>query len=144
MPTASGSGQQAGGAGIVSERIFLVLGALLSALAVAFAAWSAHALAGTLSADDLRRFETALRYQQWHALGLFLTGLAGTVLPGSPALRWAGWLLLAGVLLFSGSLYLLVLSGWAGWARFTPFGGMSLICGWLLLAVAVATAGRGR
>ncbi len=123
----------------MSERIFLLCGALLSALAIALGAWSVHGLAGTMNAADLRRIETAIHYQQWQALGLFLTGLTGMYGHPGRGLRWAGWLLLAGILLFCGSLWLLVMTGWHGWARITPFGGMSLIGGWLLLAFAVAT-----
>ena len=126
----------------MSERIFLLCGALLSALAIALGAWSAHGLAGGLDAVELHRIDTALHYQQWQALGLFLTALAGRYGNPGHGVRWAGWLLLAGILLFCGSLWLLVMTGWPGWARLTPIGGMSLIGGWLLLGFAVAT-GKG-
>ena len=108
-------------------------GALLALLGVAAGAFGAHALRGRLDASQLQVFETAVRYQLVHALALFVVGATGRSAPrgGTGA---AGLLLLAGVLLFSGSLYVLVLSGTRAWGAVTPFGGVCLLAGWLVLA----------
>jgi uncharacterized membrane protein YgdD (TMEM256/DUF423 family) len=114
-------------------RLFFILGSVLAGLAVALGAFAAHGLRSTLSAADLSTFETGVRYQMYHALALL--AVAGAVA------RWesasavaAGWLFTAGILLFSGSLYLLVLTGprWLG--AITPLGGVAFLAGWALLA----------
>ena len=116
---------------------FLFLGAVFAGLAVAAGAFGAHMLRPVLDATMLGAFETGARYQMYHALALCL--LAG-IAERNPTLRVAavGWLFLIGMLLFSGSLYVLALSGvqWVG--AFTPFGGAALITGWALLAWTVA------
>ena len=116
---------------------FLFLGAVFAGLAVAAGAFGAHMLRPVLDATMLGAFETGARYQMYHALALCL--LAG-IAERNPTLRVAavGWLFLTGMLLFSGSLYVLALSGvrWVG--AFTPFGGAALITGWALLAWTVA------
>jgi uncharacterized membrane protein YgdD (TMEM256/DUF423 family) len=100
---------------------------------VAAGAFGAHGLRGSLAPDRLEIFETAVRYQLVHALAL----LAVEVL-GAPR---AGWAFLAGTLVFSGSLYLLVLTGQRWFGAVTPIGGVLLLVGWALLALA-AYAGR--
>lgn len=116
---------------------FLFLGAVFAGLAVAAGAFGAHMLRPVLDATMLGAFETGVRYQMYHALALCL--LAG-IAERNPTLRVAavGWLFLIGMLLFSGSLYVLALSGvrWVG--AFTPLGGAALITGWALLAWTVA------
>ena len=116
---------------------FLFLGAVFAGLAVAAGAFGAHMLRPVLDATMLGAFETGARYQMYHALALCL--LAG-IAERNPTLRVAavGWLFLIGMLLFSGSLYVLALSGvrWVG--AFTPLGGAALITGWVLLAWTVA------
>lgn len=82
-------------------------------------------------------FQTGVHYHFWHALGLVAVGLARQHLPSSPWLRAAGWLLTAGIVLFSGSLYVLALSGERWLGPVTPVGGLAFILGWLALAVAV-------
>ena len=115
-----------------SGRMFS-LGALLAGLAVAAGAFGAHMLKPVLDATMLGVFETAARYQMYHALALCVVAGIGD---RRPTLRVAavGWLLTIGVLLFSGSLYVLALSGirWVG--ALTPLGGGALITGWTLLA----------
>ena len=117
-------------------RTLAASGAALALLAVALGAFGAHALRERLEAGDLEIFETAVRYQMYHALALLGVAWLSTRLPG-PLTGWAGWLMVAGTLVFSGSLYLLVLTGprWLG--AVTPVGGVLLIAGWLLLAVAL-------
>ncbi len=109
------------------------LGALLAFLSVAFGAFGAHALRARLDSDMLAVFETAARYQFLHALALLFLGQhAGDA--GRRGLRAAGVLFVAGVVLFSGSLYALALSGVRIWGAVTPLGGACFLAGWLLLA----------
>jgi len=115
-------------------RIQLGAGALLAALAVIMGAFGAHALKARLGAELGAVYRTAVDYHFYHALGLLAVGLAAQRLPGVRALRWSGALFGAGIVLFSGSLYLLSLGG-PGWlGAVTPFGGLAFIGGWLLLA----------
>jgi uncharacterized membrane protein YgdD (TMEM256/DUF423 family) len=115
------------------DRTFFGLGALLALLGVALGAFGAHGLRGTLSAADLATFETGVRYQIYHGLGLLaVAGAVGRW--GSPVFATAGWLFVAGVVLFSGSLYVLVLTGERGWGAVTPLGGLCFLVGWAALA----------
>lgn len=118
------------------EKTFLIVGTVLGGLAVAFGAFGAHGLKEIVSEARLGTFETAVRYQMYHALALFAVVGIMRWAP-SPLLNWAGWLMIAGVLIFSGSLYLLVLldKSWLG--AVAPIGGVALILGWLTLLVAV-------
>ncbi len=118
------------------ERTFLVLGALAGMLAVASGAFGAHALRGQLSPDRLDVYETAVRYHFYHALALLAAGYAAARWPGAAAAA-AGWLFLAGLLLFSGSLYALSLTGARWLGAITPFGGVAFLAGWLALAWSV-------
>lgn len=107
---------------------------------MALGAFGAHALKARLPADLLAVWNTGVQYHLWHALGLMLVGLSATLLPDGPWLRAAGWLLIAGIMLFSGSLYALALGApkWLG--AIAPLGGSALILGWLALAVAALRA----
>lgn len=111
------------------------LGALLAGIGVMAGAFGAHALEEMVSPDRLDTFETAARYQMYHAIALFVMGLKD---PGQPRSRWIAYLFLAGILLFSGSLYLLVLTDTAWLGAVTPLGGLAFIGGWLLLAIGYA------
>jgi uncharacterized membrane protein YgdD (TMEM256/DUF423 family) len=113
---------------------WVALGAILAALAVIAGAFGAHGLHDRLSAADLSVFETAARYHLIHAVGLIAVGVAQRHWPS----RWlvaSAWLLLAGVVLFSGSLYVLALTGTRWLGAVTPLGGVSFIAGWVALAV---------
>jgi len=112
----------------------------LAALGVALGAFGAHALKARLGAEALAVWNTGVQYHLWHALAMVLVGLAAGVIPEGPWLRTAGVLLLAGVVLFSGSLYALALGGprWLG--AVTPFGGAAFILGWAAFAVAAVRA----
>jgi uncharacterized membrane protein YgdD (TMEM256/DUF423 family) len=124
-------------------RALLGAGALLAALAVIMGAFGAHALKDRLGAELGAVYRTAVDYHFYHALGLLAVGLAAERLHGVRALRWSAALLGAGILLFSGSLYLLSLGG-PGWlGAVTPFGGLAFIGGWVALAWGV-TRGRHR
>ncbi|MBZ4421971.1 DUF423 domain-containing protein [Myxococcus sp. RHSTA-1-4] len=116
-------------------RWWLVLGAVNAFLSVAAGAFGAHALKARLPQDLQVIFETGARYHMYHALGLLAVGLLGHFRP-SPLLSGAGWSMLAGIVLFSGSLYVLALSGIRALGAITPLGGVSFLAGWLLLALA--------
>jgi uncharacterized membrane protein YgdD (TMEM256/DUF423 family) len=124
----------------VPAKTFLLLGALACMLAVLLGAFGAHALRGKLTADLLAIYQTAVQYHFWHALGLLAIGIVAMHLPASAALRWAGWLMLAGIVIFSGSLYLLAITGVRWLGAITPIGGTALIASWALFALAIAKA----
>jgi uncharacterized membrane protein YgdD (TMEM256/DUF423 family) len=114
------------------DRVFAALGALLALLGVAFGAFGAHALRARLTAADLAIFETGVRYQMYHALALLFVAWAATRWPGG-LVHAAGWAFVVGVFVFSGSLYVLVLSGLRWMGAITPLGGLALLLGWALL-----------
>ena len=118
------------------DKTFLLWGAIFGGLAVALGAFGAHALSGRLSAGDLNTFETAVRYQFYHALALVGVALVLARWPQAGAAVLAGWLFVAGVVIFSGSLYALVFSGVRWLGAITPIGGVAMIAGWVSLAVA--------
>lgn len=112
-----------------------MLGALFGLLTVAFGAFGAHALQGRLSPQALGWWDKAVHYQGLHALALLAAGLLGLHAPGR-ALAVAGWAFAAGILLFSGSLYLLALTDLRWLGAVTPFGGTAFLLGWGALALA--------
>ena len=114
------------------ERWFFGAGAILACLAVGGGAFGAHALKSRLTADLLAVFEVGVRYQMYHAIGLFVVAWACTKWPGS-ATTAAGCLFIAGTALFSGSLYALALTGVRWWGAITPLGGVAFLAGWLML-----------
>jgi len=122
-----------------AARLFVAAGALSAGLAVAAGAFGAHALADAMPPNRLDTFETAARYEMVHALALVLVGVL-IDRRADRRFRWAGWLFLVGTVLFSGSLYLLVLTDTPWLGAVTPFGGVAFISGWLVLA---ASAWRG-
>ena len=115
------------------DRVFFGLGSVLALLAVAAGAFGAHALRGRLTPEALDSFEVGARYQMYHALALLAVAWAGTRWPGG-AVTAAGWLFLAGIVVFSGSLYLLSLTGQRWLGAMTPLGGVAFMLGWLMLA----------
>jgi uncharacterized membrane protein YgdD (TMEM256/DUF423 family) len=118
------------------DPLFFFLGSLLGGLSVALGAFGAHGLRSRLPPERLDNFETAARYQMYHALALLAASFASgaATAPILPVI--AGWLFIAGMLLFSGSLYLLVFTGRRAWGAVTPFGGLAFIAGWICLALA--------
>lgn len=116
-----------------SVRLMAGLGALLALLAVAAGAFGAHALQTRIPAERLVTFETGARYQMYHALALFAVAWAGTHWHADP-IRWAGALFVIGIVIFSGSLYALSLSGLTWWGAITPIGGLCFLLGWASLA----------
>ncbi len=120
----------------------IAVACLLAALAVIFGAFGAHGLKRILSVEELQTFEVAVRYQMYHALGIFFVGILSELNPVS-SLQNVGRLFLAGILVFSGSLYLLLLTGAKWFGAITPIGGIFFIVAWVWLAVHFAT-GRVR
>ena len=121
------------------DKTFFVIGAVLAGLGVALGAFGAHGLKGTLSADMLANFETGVRYQMYHALALLAVAWAYAQWQ-KPLLVAGGWLMVAGVVIFSGSLYVLSLTGLRWLGAITPIGGVALIVGWGCLVVAALRA----
>ena len=117
------------------DRVFFIIGALSGALAITLGAFGAHALRASLSPELLDTFETAVRYQMYHALALLAVGLAIAKYSATGWLSASGWLFVVGTILFSGSLYLLAITNTRWLGAITPFGGIAFILGWLCLAV---------
>ena len=117
------------------DRTFLFFGSLLGFLGVAFGAFGAHALKARLSADMLVVFETGVRYQMYHAFAILIVAAAIGRIGDANLLVLAGWFFVAGVLLFSGSLYVLSLSGVGVLGAITPVGGLLFLIGWVCLGL---------
>jgi uncharacterized membrane protein YgdD (TMEM256/DUF423 family) len=121
------------------HKPFIIAAAFIGTLTVALGAFAAHFLKAKLPAESLQIFETAVRYQFYHAFALLATGILYKEFPVK-LLQWAGRLFIAGIILFSGSLYVLSIANantinWVG--AITPFGGLCFIAGWILMAAAV-------
>jgi uncharacterized membrane protein YgdD (TMEM256/DUF423 family) len=123
------------------DRIFFGIGSVLAGTSVAAGAFGAHLLSGRLEPRMLAAFETGARYQMAHGLALLAVAWAVARWPGA-GLAPAGWLLVAGVAVFSGSLYAMSLSGVRSLGAVTPLGGLAMIAGWLWLALGVLRAAR--
>ena len=117
----------------MTARAALVAGSLLLFAAVALGAVGAHALKARLTPDLQGVWQTAVQYHAWHALALLAVGLVLLVRPQAGA-GLAGWLFVAGIMLFSGSLYAMALTGVRGLGAVTPFGGVAFLAGWLAFA----------
>lgn len=120
-----------------TARLFLGAGGTLAFLAVALGAFGAHALKGRIPPEMLAVWRTASEYHFYHALGLLAVGLAAAKQPDSRLLRWSGWTMLAGIVLFSGSLYALALTGERWLGSITPVGGTAFLVAWALFIAAV-------
>jgi uncharacterized membrane protein YgdD (TMEM256/DUF423 family) len=124
------------------SKTFLITAAALGAISVMLGAFGAHGLKGRMSAEAFEIFETAIKYQFYHVFALLAVGIIAQYAPNS-FLAWSGRCFIAGIILFSGSLYLLSYfkmqgtdhMNWIG--IFTPIGGLCFISGWILLAIAV-------
>jgi len=116
------------------NKPFIFLGAINGLLAVAFGAFAAHGLESRLSETLYAVFQTGVQYHAMHALALLMIGILGLSLPRSAKLQTVGWLMLSGIVLFSGSLYILAISGIKWLGMITPFGGSAFLIGWGLLA----------
>ena len=122
----------------MTARAALTLAALLMFVAVAAGAFGAHALRTRLAPDMTAVWQTAVQYHAWHALGLAIVGLLTIHVPERAGLALAGWLFIAGIVLFSGGLYAMALTGLRGLGAITPIGGAAFLAGWLALAWAAS------
>lgn len=120
-----------------TAKLFLILGGINAALVVMLGAFGAHGLKTKLTAEMLAVYQTGVHYHLFHALGLLAVGLVATQIADSVYLKWSGWLMLAGIILFSGSLYVLSVSGLRWLGAVTPFGGFSFIVAWVLFIIAI-------
>lgn len=116
------------------EKTFMGLAGILGAMAVALGAFGAHALEGRISAELLATYEIGVRYHFYHALALAAVAWAVVQWPNATTALVAGWLFVAGIVVFSGSLYLLAFSGVRWLGAITPIGGVAFIAGWICLA----------
>ncbi len=117
------------------HKTLMISGAFFAAFAVGMGAFGAHGLKAQLSADMMTVYKTAADYHMYHALGLLLAGLLVKLFPSSSMLVWGGVMMIVGILLFSGSLYILSISGLRWLGAITPFGGMAFILAWIFLTV---------
>ncbi|MDH3370741.1 MAG: DUF423 domain-containing protein [Gammaproteobacteria bacterium] len=123
-----------------SAKLFLILGSINAALVVMLGAFGAHGLKARITTEMLTLFQTGVHYHLFHSLGLLVVGVVAVQIVDSVFLKWAGWLMLAGIFLFSGSLYLVSVVGirWIGMV--TPFGGLAFIAAWILFLMAIIKA----
>lgn len=119
-------------------KVFLILAGSNAALVVLLGAFGAHALKARLPGEMLAVWQTGVHYHMFHALGLLSAGLLATHLGESLCLKWSGWLMVLGIVLFSGSLYLLSATGWHWLGMATPFGGLAFVAAWILFIAAIA------
>ncbi|MFK7695997.1 DUF423 domain-containing protein [Paenibacillus sp. HJGM_3] len=117
-------------------RTYGALGSVLALLAVALGAFGAHGLDGKIDDELLAAFKTGVQYHMFHALGLLAIAVAAEKLGESGALRWAARLLVAGIVLFAGSLYVMAVTDIRPLGIITPFGGVAFLAGWACLAAA--------
>ena len=115
-------------------KLFITLASLSGILAVVFGAFGAHALKGKLDDQALKVFETAVQYHFYHTFALLVVGVIALNQPQTVLLKSSGWLFVIGILVFSGSLYLLSLTGVRWLGAITPLGGLALLAGWACLA----------
>jgi uncharacterized membrane protein YgdD (TMEM256/DUF423 family) len=117
-------------------KLFIILGALNAFLSVALGAFGAHGLEGKLPPKYLETWKTGVTYQMFHATGLLIIGVLLGKLPANALLNWSGWLMFVGILLFSGSLYVLSVTQISKLGAITPLGGVAFLAAWVLLIVA--------
>lgn len=116
-------------------KALFITGALLSAIAIIMGAFGAHALKASLSNEMLSVYKTGVEYHMYHALGVLLVGFLLKQYPEAALITWSGGLMVVGILIFSGSLYILSITGLRWLGAITPIGGVAFILAWLLLAI---------
>lgn len=121
-------------------KLFLILGSINAALSVALGAFGAHGLEGKVSERLLEVWKTGVSYQMFHSIGIIVVAFAIDKWQGLPMLDWAGWAMFIGIVLFSGSLYTMTLTGITKLGMITPFGGLAFIVGWIFLIISVYRA----
>ncbi|PTX58904.1 uncharacterized membrane protein YgdD (TMEM256/DUF423 family) [Melghirimyces profundicolus] len=117
-------------------KVFILLGAVNMFLSIALGAFGAHGLEGKVSERMLANWQTGAQYHMAHALGLLFVGLLLGKIGTSSLVTGGGWLLVAGIILFSGSLYVMALTNVTKWGMITPIGGLAFLIGWALIAFA--------
>ncbi len=117
-------------------KVFLILGALNALLSIALGAFGAHGLEGKLSEHMMDIYRKAVQYHMMHSLGLILVALLTERLSGTSLINWAGWVMLAGIIIFSGSLYVLSMTGNSALGAITPIGGVAFLISWFLISLA--------
>ncbi|MBP0724996.1 DUF423 domain-containing protein [Bacillus sp. RG28] len=118
-------------------KVFLVLGCLFAFLSIAIGAFGAHGLEGKISAHSLQIYKTGVQYQMFQTAGIFLVALLLDKFGSSTTLTWAGWLMVLGIVLFSGSLYALSVTNVKIIGAITPIGGVLFLVSWVLVAISV-------
>ena len=123
-------------------KFFLIAGAVNALLSVAFGAFGAHLLEGRVADKYLDTWQTAVQYQMFHAVGLMVIAIlmSSSLLGPLSSLNWAGYLMLAGIIIFSGSLYVLSLTGISILGAITPIGGVAFIAAWVMVIIAAVKA----
>lgn len=121
-------------------KVFVMLGSINAFLSVALGAFGAHGLKGTLSPERLEVYQTGVTYHMMHALALILIAILADKWVDSSLVSGAGWAMLIGIILFSGSLYALSITGISILGAITPFGGVAFLTGWVMLAIAAFRA----
>ena len=129
--------------GDYAMNLFVLLGALNGFLSVALGAFGAHVLEGRIDPGYIDTWQTAVRYEMFHAAGLLVIGLLMEKLRDHKWLKWSGWLMFAGIIIFSGSLYVLCGTGIKVFGAITPIGGVLFLAAWVLLMVAAKNGFRG-
>jgi uncharacterized membrane protein YgdD (TMEM256/DUF423 family) len=117
-------------------KTFIIIGAINAFLAVALGAFGAHGLEGRVEQKYLEIWKTGVTYQMFHATGLLIVGVLLGRLPANALLSWSGWMMLIGIILFSGSLYVMTLTKISILGAITPLGGLSFLAAWILIIVA--------
>ncbi|WP_018661290.1 DUF423 domain-containing protein [Heyndrickxia acidiproducens] len=117
-------------------KLFVLLGVIHAFLSVALGAFGAHGLQGKMEQKYLDIWETGVRYEMYHALGLIVIGIISGSIKTSALLNWSGWLMFIGIILFSGSLYILCLTKISVLGAITPIGGVAFLAAWVLLGTA--------
>lgn len=117
-------------------KLFIILGALNAFLSVALGAFGAHGLEKMVESKYLEIWKTGVQYQMFHATGLLVVGVLLSKLPGNALLSWSGWMMLIGIILFSGSLYVLTITQVGVLGAITPLGGVAFLVAWALLIIA--------
>ena len=117
-------------------KVFIILGAINAFLSVALGAFGAHGLEKMVEPKYLEIWKTGVQYQMYHAIGLMIIAVLLGRFPASALLTWSGWLMLIGIILFSGSLYVLTLTRIGPLGAITPFGGVAFLVAWVLIIIA--------
>ncbi|WP_066296575.1 DUF423 domain-containing protein [Bacillus sp. FJAT-29937] len=117
-------------------KLFIIIGALNAFLSVALGAFGAHGLEKVVEPKYLEIWKTGVQYQMFHATGLLVIGVLLGKMPANALISWSGWMMLIGIILFSGSLYVLAVTQISVLGAITPLGGVSFLAAWVLLIIA--------